>query len=206
MNKRWIMVLCPIYGLIFAALACGMVVMDTAYYACPTQIPIPTVTILPGTPLPPILIPPTPYVITPPQDFYVDDAVFVGQQNAPLRLRFRLQNIMVQPTASGNLVTWEMEISNIGSLAYETVPPALMLITRITTVNGVQVGTWRTSETAMNMAGFINENYDPILPATTRLYRLAAYIPSGTVSQFTYLLDGEGNNRITWTNQRNPYC
>jgi hypothetical protein len=58
----------------------------------------------------------------------------------------------------------------------------------------------------MVAAGFTSENYDPLTPGSTRLYRLAAYVPSGTVRQFAYLLDGDGGNRITWVNATNPYC
>lgn len=203
---RSIYVLIAPVMLMFAALACGTVVTDTAYYTCPTAIPQPTATVLPGTPLPPPAIPPTPYTIAPPQDFYLGDAVFVGQTGVPLRLRFRLQDVQVQPVGAQNLVTWRLEIRNVGTATYEAIPPALMLITRVTTANGEQTGTWRTSETAMRAAGFTNENYDPLLPGMTRIYRLAAYIPAGNVRQFAYLLDGDGGNRITWTNQSNPYC
>lgn len=192
--------------LVFAALACGTVVTDIASYTCPTALPQPTATVLAGTPLSTIAPPPTPYVIVPPQDFYVGDAVFVGQPGAPLRLRFRLQNVQVQPAGSGNLVTWRLEIRNVGTMTYETVPVALMLITRITTANGEQSGTWRTSEAAMNAAGFTHENYDPLPPGATRVYRLAAYIPTGNVRQFAYLLDGDGGNHITWIHTTNPHC
>lgn len=198
--------------LIAAILACGTVVTDTPFYTCPTPIPptvVPEPTVLPGTPLPfPTLIPlsPTPYSITPPQDFYVGDAVFVGQPGTPLRLRFRLQNVQVQPAGSLNLVTWELEIRNLGSAAYETIPVALMSISRVETGNGEQVGTWHTSDTAMASAGFVGENYDPLTPNLTRIYRLAAYIPAGSVRQFAYLLDGDGGNRITWVNAANPHC
>jgi hypothetical protein len=81
-----------------------------------------------------------------------------------------------------------------------------MVITRINTASGEQTGTWRTSETAMTAAGFTNENYDPLTPGSTRTYRLAAYVPAGSVRQFTYLLDGDGGNRLTWANAANPYC
>lgn len=192
--------------LMLAALACGTVITQPAYYACPTAVPQPTATVLPGTPLPFPQMPPTPYTISPPQDFYLEDAVFVGSQGTPQRLRFRLQNVQVQPAGTQSLVMWQLEIRNVGSATYETIPSALMLITRITTANGEQTGTWRTSESAMNTAGFTNENYDPLTSDSTRIYRLAAYIPSGSVSQFAYLLDGDGGNRITWTNQINPYC
>ncbi|MBK8135022.1 MAG: hypothetical protein IPK52_04150 [Chloroflexi bacterium] len=58
----------------------------------------------------------------------------------------------------------------------------------------------------MNVAGFTSENYDPLTPGSARIYRLAAYIPAGSVRQFVYLLDGDGGNRITWVNTPNPYC
>lgn len=192
--------------LVFAAIACGTLVTDTASYTCPTAVPQATATTLAGTPQPTLLPPPTPYRITPPQDFYVGDAVFVGQQGAPLRLRFRLQSVQTQPAGTRNLITWRLEIRNLGSATYETIPVALMVITRITTANGEQTGTWRTSEAAMQAAGFTNENYEPLAPGSTRTYRLAAYIPAGTVRQFAYLLDGDGGNRITWVNTANPYC
>lgn len=197
--------------LLFAALACGTIVSDTASYTCPTAVPQPTSTTLPGTPSPTLPPPPTPFTITPPQDFYVGDAVFVGQSDVALRLRFRLQQVQSQPASPlggtpRNLVTWRLEVRNLGSTAYETIPVALMVITRINTANGEQSGTWRTSTAAMNAAGFRDENYDPLLPDTTRLYRLAAFVPAGTVRQFAYLLDGEGSNRITWVNSANPYC
>ncbi len=197
--------------LLFAVLACGTLVTDLASYTCPTPVPQATATTLAGTPIPTLPPPPTPYTISPPQDFYVGDAVFVGQQGAPLRLRFRLQNVRSQPApplggSSRNLVTWQLEIRNLGSMTYETVPVALMVITRITSATSSQIGIWRTSEAAMIAVGFTNENYDPLLPGSMRVYRLAAYIPAGSVRQFAYLLDGDGGNRITWVNAANPYC
>lgn len=192
--------------LLFAVLACGTIVTDLASYTCPTAVPQATATTLAGTPMPTLPPPPTPYTISPPQDFYVGDAVFVGQSGAPLRLRFRLQNVQTQPAGSRNLVTWRLEIRNLGSTTYETIPIALMVITRITTASGEQTGTWQTSDAAMAAAGFINENYDPLTSGSTRTYRLAAYIPVGSVNQFAYLLDGDGGNRITWVNATNPYC
>lgn len=206
MLLRSIYVLVAPVMLVFAALACGTIVSETASYTCPTAIPQPTSTVLAGTTEPTLAPPPTPYTLAPPQDFYVGDAVFVGQPGPPLRLRFRLQNVQTQPAQSQNLVMWRLEIRNLGSATYETVPVALMVITRITTASGEQTGTWRMSEAAMTAAGFTNENYDPLPPGGTRVYRLAAYIPAGNVRQFAYLLDGDGGNRITWSNQSNPYC
>ncbi|MBA3872398.1 MAG: hypothetical protein H0X30_24935 [Anaerolineae bacterium] len=202
--------------LVFAALACGTVVTDSAFYVCPTRVPPtagPQPTYLPGTPIPlPTPIPPlpTPYRIEPPQDFYVGDAVFVGQSGATQRLRFRLQNVQTLPApplagSPRNLVVWSLEIRNLGSADYETVPVALMVITRLNTANRDMNGTWNTSEAAMQAARITNQNYDPLTPGSTRVYRLAAYAPAGNVRQFAYLLDGS-SNRITWVNATNPSC
>ena len=207
---RSIYLLCVPVMLVFAALACGTLVTDTASYTCPTAVPQPTVTILPGTPIPTTAPPPTPFTLAPPQDFYVGDAVFVGQPGAPLRLRFRLLSVQSQPApplgdTPQNLYTWRLEIRNLGAVTYETVPVALMLITGITTPTGEQTGSWLTSLAAMNAAGFTDENYDALPPGSTRVYRLAAFAPAGSLHRLAYLLDG-GNNRITWVNQPNPYC
>jgi hypothetical protein len=192
--------------LALTALACSTVVTAPGQYTCPTAIPWPTTTVMPGTPIPTLAPPPTPYTIVPPQDFYVGDAIFVGQPGAAMRLRFRLQNVQVQPAGGQYLVTWQLAIHNAGTTTYEALPPMLMLITRLATASGPQSGTWRTAEAAMKLAGFTSENYEALSPGATRLYRLAAFIPTGNVSQFAYLLDGDGGNRITWTNQINPYC
>ena len=114
-----------------------------------------------------------------------------------MRLRFRLQNVQVQPAGAGQPGDVEAGNPQPGHDAtYETVPVALMIITRITTANGDQSGTWSTSETAMTAAGFTNENYDP-LPrlvgrASTGWPRTS---PAGTIRQFAYLLDGDGGNQ-----------
>jgi hypothetical protein len=201
---------------VVSILACGTAVTQTAYYACPTVVPTPALpqpTVLPGTPLPPptlIPLPPTPYIITPPQDFYVGDAVLVGQPGMPLHLRFRVLNIQSQPALSvgdeaRHLYTWQLEISNLGSVTYETIPIALMTITRIDTGYSQLSGIWHTSQEAMREAGYVSENYDALTPGSTRTYRLAAYGPAGDVNLLSYSLD-DGANRITWVNAANPYC
>ncbi|MCB9457895.1 MAG: hypothetical protein H6671_18080, partial [Anaerolineaceae bacterium] len=119
------------------------------------------------------------------QDFYLGDSIFVGQPGAPLRLRFRLLGVQSQPAPPlgdipQNLYTWRLEIHNLDSTTYETVPVALVLITALTTPTGEQTGAWLTSLAAMNAAGFTDENYDALLLGTTRIYRLAAFAPAGT--------------------------
>ncbi len=222
-QTRRIMLLRSIYVLVmpvmlfFAALACGTAVTELASYICPTRIPPtagPQPTYLPGTPIPtatPIPPPPTPYRIEPPQDFYRGDAVFVGQPGAATRLRFRFQSVQTRPAApSGgnarNLYIWSLEIKNLGTSNYETIPIAQMYLSLIRATNADVAGEWRTSEAAMQAAGIIGQTYDAITPGATRIYRMAAYAPVGSVRRLTFVLDAESNNRITWVNQANPYC
>jgi len=204
--------------LLLALLACGTLVTQTAYYACPTSVPPtarPVMTLPPGFPtaLPTrTLLPATPYRIVPPRDFYRGDAVFVGQPGAALRLRFRLVNVTAQaapPTPGGsarNLYSWSVEIRNLGTTDYETIPLAQMVISTISTASGDLEGRWRTTDAALRAAGITNENYAPLLPNTTRVYRLAAYAPAGSARRLTFTLDAEGSNTITWLNQPNPDC
>lgn len=193
-----------------ALLACGTIVTDTASYVCPTRLPpiyVPP-TVGPGTPIViPTLPPsPTPYRILPPQDFYRGDAVFIGQPNAALHLRFRLQNVQSQPAPPQMLYLWSVEIKNLGTTVYETIPVAQAMITQINTSNGGIQGAWLPSEKAMKAAGIASENYDPLPPGSSRIYRMATYGPAGTVRQLAFLLDEAGHNRITWINQPNPFC
>ncbi len=191
-------------------LACGTIVTETASYLCPTRLP-PTafpITVGPGTPIViPTLIPTsTPYRLFPPQDFYRGDAVFIGQPNAPLRLRFRLQSIQSQPALPRTLYVWSLEIKNLGTTTYETIPVAQAMITQIRTASGDLDGSWLPTDKAMKAAGFTQENYDPLLPGTTRVYRLAAYGPVGSMRRLAFRLDEAGRNQITWINQANPLC
>lgn len=196
--------------MVIGLLACGTIVTETASYVCPTRFPSTAVPIMvgPGTPIViPTLVPTsTPYRIFPPQDFYRGDAVFIGQPNAPLRLRFRLQAIQSQSAPPRTLYMWSLEIKNIGQTIYETIPVAQAAITHISTTNGEIEGQWTPSDKAMKAAGFTQENYDPLLPGTTRVYRLAAYGPAGSVRRIAFRLDEEGRNQITWINQANPFC
>jgi hypothetical protein len=197
--------------LMFVVLACGTVVTETAYYTCPTEIPLPTPTTLLGTPQSTPRPIPTPYRIEPPQDFYVGDAVFVGQPGASMRLRFRLMDVATQPASPLNgkprqLVSWSLEITNLGDIEYETLPTVKMTIRAIATANEELTDSWYPSLGAMKAAGIPAERYIPIVPGETRSYRLAAIVPAGNVQQFAYLLDDDGQNRLTWVNQTNPHC
>jgi hypothetical protein len=194
----------PVFALLLLSmLACATTpLLDPPLFTCPTPLP-------PANGYNTPSVPPTPHVIRPPQDFYRGDAVFVGDRGTTSRVRFRLQNVYVlstTSTSSRGLYVWSLEIRNVGTTAYEVLPVAHMVMSRIRTSTGEIDGTWRTSDTAMREAGIAGETYEPLPPNTTRIYRMAAYAPLGSPRRFTFMLNEASGNAITWINETNPYC
>ena len=102
MLLRSIYVLAAPVFMVFAALACAGTPQHLAgapAYTCPTPVPLPTSTVLAGTPQPTPRPQPTPYVILPPADFFVGDAVFIGTSADENGVRFRLQGVGAQPAS-----------------------------------------------------------------------------------------------------------
>jgi hypothetical protein len=206
----------PVF-MIFAALACaGTPLAGSPVFTCPTPVPQPTVTTLAGTPMPTPLAQPTPYVILPPAEFFVGDAVFIGSSGSANGVRFRLQNVSTQatsPSADGsarNIFAWQLEVKNIGLEVYEIFPSGQMVLSAITTANGDETGVWPATREAANAIGAsLDENVDTLHSGETRVFRFAAYGPVGQAARFAFTLDptvSEGSRVMTWTNQSNPDC
>lgn len=207
----------PVF-LLFAILACvGTVLRDGALYVCPSPIPATAApTVLPGTPLPPpTALPPTPFVITPPQDFYLGDAVFVGAAGAAVRVRLRLQPVRSYPAlpAGGqprSIYAWSLEVKNAGTQNYEIFPAVQMYLSTVMTASGESTGVWGSTNAAADEAHLtIDDNFYTLIPGETRTFRFAAYAPAGSAKRFTFTLDPtvtQGSPVITWINQTNPSC
>src|SRR5262245_37693456 len=188
-------------ALIAAILACtgelaNIQISDQPVYVCPTSpppltsVPPATATTLPGTPTPtpyPTSTPyptATPYVIRPPQDFYVGDAVYTGGFQPSASARFRLQNVQTiaaSPDENGqprSIVTWQLEVKNVGSVNYELFPAGQMFVSTVTTTTGDVQGVWGPGQAAADEAGIAFEyNAYSVTPGQTSIYTLAAYIP-----------------------------
>lgn len=207
----------PVF-LLFAALACvGTVLRDGVIYICPSPIPATAApTVQPGTPSPlPTALPPTPFVITPPQDFYVGDAVFIGAEGAPVRVRLRLQPVRIYSATpvSGqprSIYAWSLEVKNAGTQNYEIFPAVQMYLHTISTASGEVTGVWGSTQAAADEARLtIDDNFYTLIPGETRTFRFAAYAPTGSARRFTFTLDPtvtQGSPVITWINQTNPSC
>lgn len=193
---------------LMAILACaGTPLVETPLYTCPTDTPLPTETTLLGTPPPTSAPLPTPYIIMPPADFYVDDAVYIGGQFSPLRLRLRLQNIQITAQAGNEqVVAWQLEVSNVGQEDYEVFPSVQLFISE---VNGVS-GTWGSTQDAGDLVGItVDSDVYQLSSGQTQVYQLGALTPAGSDIRFSFQLDpaqGTNSHVMTWTNQSNPDC
>jgi hypothetical protein len=218
MLLRSIYLLCVPVFLLFAVLACvGTVLRDGAVYVCPSPIPATAApTVLPGTPLPPpTKLPPTPFVIIPPQDFYVGDAIFVGAAGAPVRVRLRLQAVRSFPAAPAggkprSIYAWALEVKNAGTRNYEIFPAVQLYLSTVMTTSGEMTGAWGSTQAAADEARLtLDDNFYTLAPGETRTFRFAASAPAGSARRFTFTLDPtvtQGSPVITWINQTNPYC
>jgi len=217
MLLRSIYVLAAPVFMFFAILACaGTPLAGAPAYTCPTPVLPPTSTVLAGTPQPTPRPQPTPYVILPPADFFVGDAVFIGTSQDENGVRFRLQSVGSQPASPDgngdprNVYTWQLEVKNIGTADYEVFPSAQMFLNEISTAYGDQTGVWPATREAADEAGapFDDDAYR-LDSGETRVFRFAAYGPAGQASRFTFQLDptvSDGSGVVTWTNQSNPTC
>lgn len=212
MFKRLFYLLISPLVMILAILACGGTPLTgTPLYTCPTDVPLPTATTLIGTPPPTMLPPSTPYIITSSQDFYIGDAVFIGGQLAPLRVRLRLQNVQVFPqTADEQVVTWELEVANVGQEDYEIFPSLQLYVSEVNTAYGIETGAWGATQAAGDVVGVtIDGDIYTLSAGQTQTFHFAAFTPAGDVERFTMELDPtqvDGGAVMTWINATNPYC
>jgi hypothetical protein len=206
-----------IYVLIFTVLmflvmlACaGTPLLGVPSVTCATPI---QATVLPGMPAP---IPPTPVVISAPDDFYIGDKVIVGNQSSPLRVQLRLLDINTYPISPDNygnprqIVSWRLRVKNIGTQDYEIFPALQMFVSEVDTAYGTQTGTWGGTQAAGDPIGqTVDNDIYTLIPDQTRAFQLVAFAPLGIVQRFAFVLDPtvtDSTEQITWRNQQNPYC
>lgn len=244
--KRSIYVLVAPIFMAFAVLACvgtveTMRLEGEPLFACPTQVPVATATLpttitpaasattLFGTPTPtpaatttpypvPTLAPTaTPVVIRPPDDFYVGDAVQIGEGDDVLRAEFLLGEVATLPASPDDggqprsVVVWSLTVTNTGRGEYSFFPAAQMQVSRVDTGYEILAGEWGASLDAAVEARLGEFRYEAFLlsPGETVTLQLAAYIPYGEPTQLTFILDPtdpDAPNPLTWAPIRNPYC
>jgi len=155
---------------------------------------------------------PTPYVVS--ENYALGAQVFVGDRSAlALRLRVDAPRITVVD-ATRQVVVWEIELKNLGRVAYQTLPGAQVFIRE---VNG-QAGYWYASADALLAGGRMPDprvlDLLDVAPNQTVRLTLAAFTPVGTVDAIGWMLDpysggiGQGivgGNTAVWRKESDPF-
>ena len=217
MLLRSIYVLVAPVFMLMAVIACaGTILTDVPIFTCPMALHVATATTLAGTAVPTMQPSATPYIIVPPADFYLGDAVYVGRSQDLNAVRFRLLRVTSYPATADedgearNVYHWQLEVSNIGRAEYEIFPSAQMVLSRITRANGEQEGRWYAEREAGEVIGVtVDTNTYMLASNETRVFNLVAFAPVGQATRLIFYLDPtqtDGSATITWRNQSNPYC
>lgn len=207
MLRRSILVLMTPVLLTLAMLACaGTPLTGMPVSICSTRVPLPTATVLDGTPLPLPPPPATPVQIQSPADFYLSDVVQVGSA-----VQLRLLNVGIHPAdATRQVYNWELEVTNTGTVDYEIYPSAQMFLSDIRTPSGEISGIWPSTRAAASILGVTFDDYlHSLPPGEMRLFRFAALAPAGEPLRFQFVLDptvSEGSPVVSWLNEANPFC
>ena len=133
-----------------------------------------------------------------------------------MRLQLRLLNVQVLPAtddANGdprNIVTWDIELTNLGTAQYVYFPAGQSWISTIRVAGVDEDGVWGAGQAAADEISlpFAYESYT-LQPGATQTRTLAAYIPAGEPSRFTYMLDPSDDaapNLLTWSSTTNTSC
>ncbi|QPC80914.1 hypothetical protein G4Y79_14490 [Phototrophicus methaneseepsis] len=142
-------------------------IIDLPQFVCATSVPLPTHTQPPTSVAPPIYVPPigstpgsyiprptstpratytpwpspTPYVLS--GGFHLGADVYAGGFDSIISLRLRIDDVATTPVDSDTqVVTWQIEIENIGRETYAALPGGQVFIAAIETVQGPQEGQW----------------------------------------------------------------
>ena len=138
----------------------------------------------------------TAFVMRPPQDFFVGDAIYTGGFVSTINVRLRLLSplsLPASPAPDGSARTiarWDIEIRNVGAAPYEVFPAWQMYVSTVATASGDLEGIWGASRAAAAEAGLTTPlEAVTLAPGETRTFPLAAYIPAGSPRRFAYALD-----------------
>jgi len=173
----------------------------------PTHTPYPTLTPWPT---------PTPYVVS--ENYAMGADIYVGGEGG-LQLRFRISNPrVVSVSAQQQVVVWDVEIGNVGTIPYNALPGAQSFVSHLLVNGQPQAGYWYASTDAAHAAQI---TLDPrvldiveVLPNQTVTLTLTAFTPISEVYKLAWILDpysggqGEviGGNTALWVNEVDPYA
>ncbi len=135
---------------------------------------------------------PTPLVTTGP--FHLGADVYTGGFASAVSLRLRIESVAVIPfSADRQIVTWGIELENIGTVSYVTIPGGQVFVAALRTSASERAGQWWASAEAARAAAIPPESRisDALTVAPDETYRftLAAYTPLGEPLRLGWALD-----------------
>jgi hypothetical protein len=161
---------------------------------------------------------PTPFILI--ENFHLGADVYTGSFDSALRLRLRIDGFIVVPlTATRQIVTWRVEIENVGSTTYVAIPGGQIFLAELGTPSGTRTGQWWASAEAARSAlipdGQQLNDAITLPPGAQISFQLAAFSPVGDPQRFGWALDplsgGQdqhliGGNVAYWGQTPQPDC
>jgi hypothetical protein len=157
---------------------------------------------------------PTPYIVS--ENYAMGADVYVGGTGG-LELRFRIsQPRTIAVDDRQQVVVWDVEIGNVGTVAYHALPGAQSFVSHLMVGGQALAGYWYASVDAAHAAGI---TLDPrvldivvVQPNQTVTLALTAFTPVGSVYKLAWILDpysggrGDviGGNTALWVNEPEP--
>ena len=175
----------------------------------PTHTPRPTYTPYPT---------PTPYILS--ENYPLGSDVYVGAEGG-LQLRLQVRDVQVHALSDGRqVVSWWVEIGNVGSLPYNALPGAQSFISHLQQAGQIQAGQWYASREAAQAANItLDPRTQDILSVgvgQTVGFTLTAFTAPGQVHKVAWILDPYsggtgggivGGNTALWVNElQNNNC
>ena len=157
---------------------------------------------------------PTPHTIT--GGFHLGADVYAGGFDSSVSIRLQIDNVRVYPVDDAQqVVVWDVEIENVGSVDYFALPGAQVFVAAVST----QSGQWWASEEAANATGIVLQpelmDVLEVLPGDFYQLTLTAFTPLGDPTRLGWILDpasdgrdGDmiGGNVAYWVSETDPSC
>ena len=158
---------------------------------------------------------PTPYTVV--YNYHMGADIYTGGFVSPLKLRLQVANPQVQQIGGQQIVSWQVEIENLGDVDYYALPASQTFVAEINDGSQIIAGWWPASIEAMeainmSIAG-VEADIVMIGAGQTFSFSLAANTSNGSLHSIGWILDpygGEGGgmyggNVAYWINNLDPH-
>ena len=126
---------------------------------------------------------PTPYTVI--YNYHMGADIYTGGFVSPLKLRLQVANPQVQQVNGQQIVSWQVEIENLGDVDYYALPASQTFVAEIHSGNQLIAGWWPASVEAMDAINMstagIESDIVMVGPGQTFSFSLAAETTGGSL-------------------------